>query len=42
VLGNVDYVNDLMAVKEVHVFKYADKPALFVSISLTLTTTVHI
>ena len=27
-LGNLEYPADLMAVKEVHVFKYADRPAL--------------
>ena len=30
-MGNLDYPSDLMGVKEVHVFKYADRPALQVS-----------
>jgi hypothetical protein len=28
-MGNLEYPTDLMAVREVHVFKYADRPALF-------------
>jgi hypothetical protein len=28
-MGNIEYPTDLMGVKEVHVFKYADRPALF-------------
>ena len=28
-MGNIEYPSDLMGVKEVHVFKYADRPALF-------------
>jgi hypothetical protein len=28
-MGNIEYPSDLMGIKEVHVFKYADRPALF-------------
>jgi hypothetical protein len=28
-IGNLEYVTDLMAIKEAHVFKYADRPNLY-------------
>jgi len=36
-MGNLDYPSDLMASKEVHVFKYADRPALFFNCQITIT-----
>jgi hypothetical protein len=36
-MGNLDYPADLMASKEVHVFKYADRPALFFNCQITIT-----
>jgi hypothetical protein len=35
-LGNLDYPTDLMASKEAHVFKYADRPALFFNCQITI------
>ena len=36
-MGNVEYPTDLMGVKEVHVFKYADRPALFFQCQISIT-----
>jgi hypothetical protein len=35
-MGNLEYPSDLMGVKEVHVFKYADRPALFFNCQITI------
>lgn len=35
-MGNLDYPSDLMGVKEVHVFKYADRPALQFQCQITI------
>lgn len=35
-MGNIDYPADLMGVKEVHVFKYADRPALQFQCQITI------
>jgi hypothetical protein len=35
-MGNLDYPADLMASKEVHVFKYADRPALFFNCQISI------
>lgn len=36
-MGNIEYPSDLMGVKEVHVFKYADRPALFFQCQISIT-----
>jgi hypothetical protein len=36
-MGNIEYPSDLMGVKEVHVFKYADRPALFFQCQIQIT-----
>jgi hypothetical protein len=36
-MGNIEYPSDLMGVKEVHVFKYADRPALFFQCQIRIT-----
>ena len=35
-MGNLEYPTDLMGVKEVHVFKYADRPALFFQCQISI------
>jgi hypothetical protein len=36
-MGNIEYPTDLMGVREVHVFKYADRPALFFQCQIQIT-----